>query len=142
MNLPPGMEPTTVHVIGYSEVSGNHAHLELAMRRFAYIATLLVASGIPAWGQQQGQVPRPIVQKLMAALEHSHIQFPARCMTFLLEGQSNEYLDIGVHERHGGRCRGSPETAPRLMGLRYMRQTGQVLEEVLDADIEEYKPLR
>ncbi len=34
------------------------------------------------------------------------------CLNFLPEENTKEYFDIGIYEKHGGKCPGDPNTSP------------------------------
>jgi hypothetical protein len=48
------------------------------------------------------------------------------CLSFMTEGATKSYFDVGIHEKHGGPCPGDPSSYPIVDRFRIDRQTGKI----------------
>jgi len=48
------------------------------------------------------------------------------CLSFRNEGKTKNYIEIGIHEKHGGSCPGDPDTYPIVDCFRIHRLTRQI----------------
>jgi len=48
------------------------------------------------------------------------------CFSFRTEKKTKNYIDIGIHEKHGGKCPGDPNTFPIVDRFRVNRFSGKV----------------
>jgi hypothetical protein len=48
------------------------------------------------------------------------------CLSFMTERATKSYFDVGVHEKHGGKCPGDPSTYPIVDRFRVNRKTGKI----------------
>lgn len=72
-----------------------------------------------------------ITADIVAALERNHALTSAqtRCVIYLLEQETDAYIEVQVRERHGQGCPGDPGTGPRLFNVRYEKRSHAVLKE-------------
>jgi hypothetical protein len=56
------------------------------------------------------------------------------CLSFPIEQKTKDYIEIGIHEKHGGKCPGDPATFPIVDRFRIHRLTKEIqwLEPVED----------
>lgn len=48
------------------------------------------------------------------------------CLNFLPEENTKEYFDIGIYEKHGGKCPGDPNTSPVVDRFRVDRLSNKI----------------
>lgn len=48
------------------------------------------------------------------------------CLYFLPEENTKEYFDIGIYEKHGGKCPGDPNTSPVVDRFRVDRSSSKI----------------
>jgi len=48
------------------------------------------------------------------------------CLSFRIEGETKDYIEIGIHEKHGGNCLGDPDTYPTVDNFRIHRLTKKI----------------
>jgi len=49
------------------------------------------------------------------------------CLSFMTEGKTKDRFDFAIHEKHGGKCPGDPNTAPIVDRFRVNRMTEKIL---------------
>jgi hypothetical protein len=49
------------------------------------------------------------------------------CLSFMTEVKTKDHFDFAIHEKHGGKCPGDPNTAPIVDRFRVNRLTGKIL---------------
>lgn len=62
------------------------------------------------------------------------------CLTFITEENTKRYFDFAIHEKHGGKCPGDPNTAPVVDRFRVNRLTPKI--EWFEPTEGELKPYR
>ena len=48
------------------------------------------------------------------------------CLLFLTEEKTKDHFDFGIHEKHGGKCPGDPNTSPIVDRFRVDRLTRKI----------------
>ncbi len=48
------------------------------------------------------------------------------CLSFMTEERTKDYFDFAIHEKHGGKCPGDPDTYPTVDRFRVNRVTGKI----------------
>lgn len=48
------------------------------------------------------------------------------CLSFFTEEKTKDYFDFAIHEKHGGRCPGNPNTSPVVDRFRVNRLTQKI----------------
>jgi hypothetical protein len=66
---------------------------------------------------------------VMARVQKDHLYdswTTASCLSFEVEGKTKVYIDIAIHEKHGGQCPGDPDTSPIVDRFRVHRMTKRI----------------
>ena len=61
------------------------------------------------------------------------------CLSFFTEEKTKDYFDFAIHEKHGGRCPGDPNTWPIVDRFRVNRVTGKVQWYDIEGELQPYK---
>jgi hypothetical protein len=81
------------------------------------------------------------VAKVNEVVQRHHLTSLAPdCLDYIIGDESQDGIDIDVHEKHDEHCGGDPETSPRLFSF-HVDHAGKLTTDALDPADGEMKPI-
>lgn len=112
---------------------------------FLQAAALLIA-GLPAAAQAASLTTDGAVSLAAKQVEKDGLYrawMKPGCMQFMVEDTSADFVEMAIHEKHGGACPGDPATFPVVDRFRVNRKT-RVIEwdDVISGEVRPYAELK
>jgi hypothetical protein len=81
------------------------------------------------------------VAKVNDAVQRHHLtSLKPDCLDYIIGDESQDGIDVDVHEKHDEHCGGDPETSPRLFSF-HVDHAGKLTTDALDPADGEMKPI-
>jgi hypothetical protein len=81
------------------------------------------------------------VAKVSEAVQRHHLtKLSPDCLDYIIGDESQDGVDVDVHEKHDEHCGGDPETSPRLFSF-HVDHAGKLTTDALDPGDAQMKPI-
>jgi len=83
-----------------------------------------------------------VVELVNAAVQkHKLTDVPEQCLSYTVEDNDDEAIDIEVREKHDEKCGGDPAVSPRLFSFKLDRSTRQLRTDAMDREDGDFQPI-
>lgn len=73
--------------------------------------------------------------------KHQLTSLPEQCLSFMIQDEGGNIIDIDVREKHDDTCGGDPGVAPRLFSFKLDRVSHQLSTDAMDRADGEFQPI-